>query len=223
VTSPWDPVQNGRYESAPKYDCSSAASATINGDAVDLQIPSGLVVAGTIDLALIPTGAQPYSMSLDRPADTSLVLTSVPESEGEFSEESFDFEDPLTTFLEESGSDGLAFESGDSLFSAGVALGSGPAAAPAARPGRTVIPAGRVSNPFSPDASRGERIMSVVLLLAMGGALWWIGAQPTRAPRQLGSLAGRSTAAPAVSGIGLPRGIGRFARPRPEGRVPRLF
>ena len=224
ATSPWDAVQNGRYDSAPKYDCASAASATLNGDVIELQIPSGLVTAGTIDIAIVPTGSQPFSLSLDRPSDTSLMLTNVPESSTEFSEESFAFEDPLTTFIEEGGAADFAFESGDSLFSTGVTGGSTSVAAPASRPGRVAVPAGRVSNPFGPDASRGERIMAVLLLLAMGGALWWVGGQPTRAPRLLGSLgAGAVTIDPAVAGASTPKGIGRFARPRLGERAPRLF
>jgi hypothetical protein len=225
ATSPWDPVQNGRYDTAPKYDCASAASATLNGDTIELQIPSGLATGGTIDIAIVPTGSQPFSLSLDRPSDASLVLTSVPESSsGEFSEESFAFEDPLTTFIEESGTADFAFESGDSLFSTGVSGGSGSVAAPAARSGRVAVPAGRVSNPFGPDASRGERIMAVLLLLALGGALWWVGGQPTRAPRLLGSLgAGAAVVDPALAAGNTPKGIGRFARPRLGERPPRLF
>jgi hypothetical protein len=227
VTSAWDPVQNGRYESAPRYDCSSAASATINGDAIDLQIPAGLVQNGTIDLALVPTGSQPYSMSIDRPSDSSLVLTNVPESAaGEFGSEDFAFEDPLTTFMEGSGAADFSFDGGDSLFSTGVTGAAAPAASPARRGGgRVAVPAGRVSNPFDPDASRGERLMAVALLLMMGAGLWWIGGQPTRAPRLLGSLAGRSAAVTAVATgvVGTAKGIGRFARPRTGEKAPRLF
>ena len=62
--------------------------------------------------------------------------------------------------------------------------------------------------------------MAVALLGLLAVALWWIGGQPVRAPRLLGSLgAGAPTAAVAEVKTG---GIGRFARVR-DGSAPRLF
>ncbi len=62
--------------------------------------------------------------------------------------------------------------------------------------------------------------MAVSMLLAMAGALWWLGGSPTRGPRLIGAVSGRTpgerTVAPPQS-----RGVGRFARPR-GGRPPRL-
>jgi hypothetical protein len=79
--------------------------------------------------------------------------------------------------------------------------------------------AGRIVNPFSPDASRADRMMAVGILLLMGTGLWWVGGMPLRGPRLLGSLGhGRATDEPPVSN----GGIGRFARLR-TGRPPRLF
>ena len=59
--------------------------------------------------------------------------------------------------------------------------------------------------------------MAVSVLLTMGVALWYVGGQPSRAPRLLGSL-GSASAAPAAAPIGASPirsgGIGRFAKPR---------
>lgn len=90
-------------------------------------------------------------------------------------------------------------------------------------PSTSLLASGRLSPrrlPFSFPDTRAERVMAVMILLAMAGALWWVGGSPTRLPRLIGAVAGRSPTATVVPPDRL-RGVGRFARLR-SGRVPRL-
>ena len=232
VSSPWDPVQNGRYDAAPKYDCTIGVAGTVAGDTISFTLPAALANGGFFDLALVPSGTQPYRLAINPPDSSSMGLTSVPEQEGAFSEE-FDpgaFEDPAAEFFEEQaadesfGVDDFGSVSVDE-FGAGEfetdGVASAPVAgAPAATSGGQVAQPAAIQSPFRPDASRGERMLALALLLLLAGGLWYVGGQPVRPPRLLGSL-----------GAGVPvqteevrtGGIGRFARVRPAGRPPRLF
>jgi hypothetical protein len=186
---------------------------------------------GEAALVPVPKCDHPYQIALAKPTNSSLYLDSVPEDEEALALDEFDegsFEDPLLEF-EESFDDALdpdsAFASFDFEGGVGDDFYGSVSGAPVARPqvGRA-IPASGFRNPFRPDASRGERLLAVSLLLAMGGALWWFGGQQLRAPRLLGSLG--AAAFPADDGERERRGnggIGRFARPRGGLRPPRLF
>lgn len=73
-------------------------------------------------------------------------------------------------------------------------------------------------------AGRGGRVLAFCLLVATGLALWFVSAQPDRAPRLLGSVGVRRPAPAGDGGLGATarhapvpppiRGIGRFARER---------
>lgn len=239
VSSPWDPVQNGRYDASPKYDCANGVVGVFAGDTVSFPLAAALATNGLFDLAIVPSGTKPFKLSIGAPDSSSLALTSVPETEPEFSSEEFDasmFEDPAAEFFEESFTTDEAFgaedfgavgaeEFGSGEFTSGGFVTSPGSVAttrtPAAPVGSQVaVPAGIARNPFRPDASRGERMMALAVLMALAGALWWVGGKPVRPPRLLGSL-----------GAGIPvvveeirtGGIGRFARVRPAGRPPRLY
>ena len=237
ISSSWDPVQNGRYDAAPVYDCNNGAPAVVAGDTLTFQLPAALAVDGVFDLALVPLGTQPYQLSIQPPSDSSMVLTSVPEREA--SEEAFDpgdFED-FTTFDDDGsstfeGDDASSFAlddfgtttfddfsgatTGDAQFTAPIASGS-----VTRTPRRQVaVPAGSFPSPLDPNASRSERLMAVSLLLGLVAALWWVGGKPVRPPRLLGSLGAGAAASSEVVGA---RGIGRFSRVRSGGRPPRLF
>ena len=223
AVSPWDGLQNGRYDNAPKYDCNQAAVAQLAGDTLLFDLTPGLITAETYDLVLVPAGAQPFNMSLDRPSDASLVITSAPETEdfGEFTSEDFAFEDPLTMFDDSFATiDDTTFADGG--FASDFATDAVAPTAGGRRSGGIAAPVA-IHSPFSPDATRGERLLAVALLLMMGGALWWLGGKPTRAPRLLGSLGARSGAGDVAEQAVAMGGIGRFARPRPAGGPPRLF
>jgi len=66
-----------------------------------------------------------------------------------------------------------------------------------------------ILEPFT--ESRTGRIISVLVLLAMGAGLWLFGGRPVRAPKLLGALAGD---VPAIVDEQSGRGIGRFRRAR---------
>lgn len=240
VSSAWDPVQNGRYDGAPKYNCANGVKGTYAGDSISFTLPAALSTGGMFDLALVPQGTQPFKVSVKPPDSASMVLTSVPESELSSSEDSFDastFEDPAAAFDESFGDESVGVDDlgGASAsdfaaddFSAGSfsssAGGAGRAAVAGAR-SRSVgnqvgVPAGIISNPFRADASRAERMMAVALLLALAVGLWWVGGMPIRAPRLLGSLGAGIPVEAAEVNTG---GIGRFVRVRPATRPPRLF
>jgi hypothetical protein len=231
VSSAWDPVQNGRYDAAPKYDCTIGVIGVFAGDTVSFSLAAAMATDGVFDIALVPSGTQPYKLALEAPTSSSMALTSVPESELS-SEEAFDaggFEDPAAAFLEEQAADG-AFGVDDfggisvDEFGSGDLSGGGfttaPAGAGAAASRQVAVPAAVGRNPFRPDASRAERLMALSLLLLLAAALWWVGGKPVRAPRLLGSL---GAGLPAVTDEIRLGGIGRFARVRPNERPPRLY
>ena len=230
VSTAWDPVQNGRYDAAPQYDCTIGVIGTFAGDTVSFPLSAALAPAGVFDVALVPSGSQPYRLAIEAPTSTSLALTSVPESEGTFSEEfdASEFEDPATEFFEELAAD-EAFGVDDfgsvsvedfgtvTTDDAGGTIG---VRAPAASDTNVAQPAAVVGNPFRRDASRTERLMAISLLALLAAGLWWVGGQPLRPPRLLGSV---GAGVPVVAESVRTGGIGRFARTRPEGRPPRLY
>jgi hypothetical protein len=234
VSTSWDPVQNGRYDAAPKYDCTIGVIGVTAGDTVSFSLAAALATDGVFDLALVPSGNQPYKLAFEAPTSSSMALTSVPESEGLSSEGEFDasgFEDPAAEFFEEQAADGAfgvddfgglsvdEFGSGelsDGGFATTAAAGSGGPRVP----GQVAVPAAVARNPFRPDASRTERMMALSLLLLLAVGLWWVGGKPVRPPRLLGSL---GAGIPLVSDEVRTGGIGRFARVRPNERPPRLY
>lgn len=239
VSTAWDPVQNGRYDAAPKYDCANGVVGAFAGDTVSFTLPAALAPNGTFDLALVPSGTKPFKLSISAPDSSSMALTSVPESEADSSSEAFDastFEDPAAEFFEESvpveesfgvedfGSVGVGeFDSGE--FSAGGFVTSPAPAVTTRAPvagvdNQVAVPAGVARNPFRPDASRAERMMALALLLALAGGLWWVGGKPVRPPRLLGSLGAGIPVAVEEIRTG---GIGRFAKVRSAERPPRLY
>ena len=101
--------------------------------------------------------------------------------------------------------------------SSGGSAGGAVAAPASAAPGGGIRPAGD-------RTGRGGRIMAFCLLVATGLALWFVAAQPDRAPRLLGSLRARRPGGEIGTGAGalavattappVIRGLGRFARER---------
>ena len=227
----WAAIQNGRYDQAPAYDCSSADQAEVVGDALVFDFPTGMVRNGMLDVVIVGSGDRPFQMALDKPVDTSLViknaadLVTIDES---VVTEDVTYEDPVASY--EAALTEIPYEStgfaGDIAFTSDESQLPSPAAPVVRPPTQIVQPAGDVRNPLGPDASRGERMMAVGILLAMGLALWWLGGRPVRVPQLLGTLGGGGVVPVGEDGsqddAGPTRGIGRFIRPR-SGKVPKLY
>jgi hypothetical protein len=234
VTTPgWAGVQNGRYDQAPGYDCTSADQADVVGDTLVFDFPAGMVVNGLLDVAIVGAGDRPFQMAVDRPVDASLVVTNAADivsTTDDVVSEDVTYEDPIASYEDATAELPLepSYTGGDVAFSTDEAqLPS--VAAPSVRPRiETAVPAGQVKNPLGPDASRSERMMAVGMLLLMGLALWWVGGRPVRAPQLLGSLGNGTTGAVPPAGddgeqvVAPVGGIGRFIRPR-TGKPPRLY
>lgn len=235
TTPGWLPAQNARYDEGPKYDCTTADEADLQADVAVFDLGAQFLQNGMIDVAIVPagdvpSGDRPFQMALAAPSDDALVITNAGDlaaTEGSFSEEDFAFEDPalefedslgLDTFDDEVMDDFAIDESfgGDSFGS----VASVPVARPTVPRTQVAVPAGNLLNPLRRDASRPERLLAVGLLLAMAAGLWWIGGQPVRPPRLLGSL---GAGVPIKTAEVRTRGIGRFARVRSAERPPRLF
>lgn len=239
----WLAAQNARYDQGPKYDCTTADQGDIQGDAVTFDLGPQFVQNMMIDVAIVPMGSdpvnggdRPFQMALAAPTDASLAILNaadLAEATAEpFSEDFESFDDPSAGFGDESFtttedftetftedvSFGETFAGNDSF----GAVSSAPVARPRVGRPQIAVPAGNIiANPFRKDASRGERTLAVLLLLAIAGGLWWVGGQQVRAPRLLGSL-GAGTPNVFIPDV-RDRGIGRFARVRATERPPRLF
>lgn len=218
ATSPWDPVQNGRYGGAPGYDCTAGTQATVAGDRLVMQVPGYLQAGRTFDLVLVPVGSEPFSMSLDAPSDASFLITNpedlIPPEEASFepyqappsdSADSFVAPEPVPSF--------------ETVDTAPL-----PPTTTGVTPPRRANPVVTASAPVLPAPSRTARIAAVAVLLLLAAALWWFGGQEARPPRLLGSLGAKQAALVPVGAAprsAPARGIGRFARPR-LGPAPRL-
>lgn len=232
---PWDAPAggaNGRWEDRPVADCSSfSVPAEIGEDGTRLtwELPAQFQYPeGFFDVILVPRGipdpqdpakvvGAPFVLVFEAPDDQALV------TEGGFSEDEGEFGGD---FGDLSGDDffgddsfavddfGFAGEFGASDFGGFEASGSGVTGGGGRRPNR-FQPA--VGVPAVDD--RVERVLAVSILLALAVGMWWIGGQPVRPPRLLGSL-GSGASAPVATGIRA-GGVGRFTRPR-RGSPPRL-
>ena len=197
------------------------------------DFPVGMIQNGFLDVAIVGTGERPFQMAVDKPTDASLIITNAAEitplEDVAVDEDLGALEDPVASYdeaLTELPVDSSSY-SGDIAYSTDE--GQLPAVgAPVVRPNidtrHNAVPAD-VRNPLGPDASRGERMMAVGVLLAMGLALWWLGGRPVRRPQLLGSLGSGETVPvdgasdDAAQSAG---GIGRFIRAR-SGKPPRLY
>lgn len=232
----WDPVEFGRWDNRPVWDCSSGVDgvAELSGQAMSWQIPAqDQVVPGILDVILVPANSLPSTPQHDPPDPNHPPTTAPPPPDANQASKPFRvaFLKPTEANLETVGgisSDEGAGGSGDfALFDNGsgnldaafagdfVATGFGgnfgSALAPGAGSRRGIGGARRAGIGFLlPKDKRLQRIMAVALLFALTAAWWWVGGQPTRAPRLLGSI-GSSEAPPPAIKLG---GVGRFARAR---------
>jgi hypothetical protein len=207
----FNPAFNGRWDEQPAYDETACIiEGTLNADstAFTFVIPSTFASSlGDISVVVVPAigSTTPFSVPLAKPEDSDFTVTSPVQSP------------PSTPRAP-------AYEPGSAVFTAPAASSSfaapstpTPAAAPVAADDDVASPApvALATPAVAADSDRTTQAMAVAILLAIGGALWWLTNQPQRAPRLLGSVGG---AAPAVDAPiqhgGRSRGVGRFARPR---------
>ena len=226
ISGGWEQAQNGTWDRRPTYDCASAATGQFDADVVSFTLPAYLQTSpGIFDLAIVPSGGTPFQVGFRAPDTASIQITSDPvlEQAAAASSDSTTVDygvTPDSTDPSLTAADLATTDTGSAFVASGDSSGSGlpvPAVAPTARRG-IGVPA-RLASPLAKDATRGERIGAVGLLLAIALALWWLGGHPARRPRLLGSMGTDVVdigAGPAVR-IG---GIGRFARPRTTDRPP---
>lgn len=213
--SQFEPVAGGAWRDRPAHDCdrlSLTGRLTPEGTGLQFTIPQGFLPFGerVLDIIVLPdeTRGDPFSLYFEPPGADTLVVTQgqeLPPPPPELADP-----DPATLPVP-------AFEAPAAVevptFDAPVAtVPEAPeevAEAPVAAP----EPVATVLEPFT--ESRTARIISVVVLLAMGATLWRFGGEPIRHPRLLGALAGTAPALVDLAGDpGAAGGIGRFRRLR---------
>ncbi|HUF33265.1 MAG TPA: hypothetical protein VMN58_08685 [Acidimicrobiales bacterium] len=247
ATSDWEPVENGAWEDRPEANCDGASTGVLSPDGQEMTwfISESVVADGGIDVVLLPRdGAPSFSITFEAPDEETLMGPG--SFDGDFGSDSdFDFDDDFDSGEGFEPSDGGGSSGGDFSFDPGpspVPSGGGSSGDFSVDPAPPVevpddgdddaiaappVPGSGSGTPTAQqapltDESRTAQVAAVLTLMAIAGALFWLGSQPVRAPRLLGSLGGSGTAAAAAatttaeaSIISAPsRGIGRFARPR---------
>ncbi len=217
--SEFSPGPEGAWADRPAHDCerfSLTGRLTSDAGAVQFTIPQGFVPFGerVLDIVILPDPSvgDVFSVYFEPPGEDSLSVTQgqeLPAPAPELPEI-----DPLTlpqpaAPFDPAGSfsPGPTGSLSDTAGTAGSDEETGSGEQASALP----EPIAEVLEPFT--ESRTSRIIAVITLLLMGGALWYFGGAPVRQPRLLGALAGD---APAI--VDQPtasmRGIGRFRRDR---------
>ena len=198
TTSGWDGGANLAWQGRPAYDCQQlAAGGAQTGTCNETLSSQGAIVCdtlvfdfgpefqltpGVIDVALVPGGtAIPFTASLVQPDDSALEVYAIPDDPGsaENLDPSFD------PFL------GDVAAVGDvPLDASAFAFDGGLAAPTAGSPGG---PLRRAAAPLKPADTGPDRLLALAMLLLLSVGFLWVGGQPVRAPRLLGSLGDRQT------------------------------
>ena len=228
--SAWDGEVNGPWSKVPTWDAGNCVPGTVTSGktAMFWTLKASMQdLDDNYDIVLVPTGPPPpppegaeappaqttYMVNFASPGADTLVTEALPEEEPTTTTTTEPEVDPPPTGP---GLGGFSVPPPGGFTTPTAALRTTPTSLVALRrPPATV----RRTSLRLPDTRR-ERIMAVSMLLAMAGALWWLGGSPTRGPRLIGAVAGRRPGQAAAAGP-LLRGVGRFARPR-GGRIPRL-
>ena len=217
VQGGFTPAQNGRWDAKPGYDpasCSIAGTIDATAATVTFELPSTLA-SSLGDIAVViapdPKSTTPFSLPFAKPDNSSFVVTSPSMSSGG------------STFTPSES----AYTPGSPVFSPSAPSSSPSFSTPAAPAASAPVDAGEVAAPVVPveaapatavaSDDRTAQVGAVLILLAIGGALWWLANHPQRAPRLLGSVggaAGTVEPAPVLLVSQRPRGVGRFSRPR---------
>ena len=231
----WDPPAgaNGRWEDRPIADCDSvSAPSTVeeDGQRMSWELTSQFqVTEGVLDVILIPRGIPdpqnpakavgfPFGLAFSPPDEQALMTEGGVEEEafGEGGSDDFGFAIDEGDFGGDLGFEDLSATGFGDDFGVDTGFSDDTVAGAGGRTGRRAQPVASV--PAIDD--RIERVMAVAVLFALIVGLWWIGSEPVRAPRLLGSVG--SGASVTLTPEGASRGgVGRFSRAR-SGRPPRL-
>ena len=218
----WAPEEGGPIERAPACDPAGLAFGSVVGDKVRFPV-GGLVRNGALNIVIKPADGAVFQVAFDKPgADAIQVTTYASEGDGGGPEGYQDF----VGFDFGPAFDVPAAPSTPSLVG-DLPVQAPPAAlaptAPASGPSQT-IPAS--SFPRARQAKEARTPQVVAAMVLVGLILVYLGLlqAPGHMPQLLGPFR-RESVAPAVAppvDVGeLPRGIGRFARPR-IGPAPKL-
>lgn len=221
AATPWVGADNGDWAQRPSWT-SNCSTPAVNSDTLTWNLDSSFVDAG-LSMVLVPTATIAYQVTLNAP-DASALTYSAPPAENPTTE---------TTMAPEPEPEPVTTSPVVTTPIVTTPLVSTPpvSTAPVVRPRPTVpfrpAPTSNVPAPFK-DLTRGERIMAVSLLLGLLAAWWWVGGQPVRNPRLLGSVASPAPAAGLamseaagsggevqhVTTVARMGGVGRFAKLR---------
>jgi len=219
TASPWKPEEHGAMSDAPKYNCATppvTGQVSPDNNTVTFNLVSSLASQpGTFDLAIVPSGQAPFAVKFAKPDERSFAPSAPPAVPGS-TDTGAATQPPAPLSPDTTPAAPTLAPASPALSSPAseVPLAAGPAANPSTPtppgpPSLRLRPAGRTS---SWTSARQQQVMAVGLLLAIAGALWWMGGVAQAAPKLLGSLGGRKPdTASATVRIG---GVGRFARPR---------
>ncbi len=221
VLSEWTAGPEGAWRDRPAHDCdrlSLSGRVTSDATGVEFNIPQGFQPFGerVFDILILPSpvSGDVFSVYFQKPDENSLDVSQgqdLPTFEPDFEPDPFTLP---TTPPFESFDSGAPFDDGGSFDSGAppVTEEATPTVDLSGDDGSPLpTPIAGVFEPFT--ESRAGRILSMVVLFAMGGGLWWLSSQSIRHPRLIGGLA---SGAPAVVEVpaDLGRGIGRFRRDR---------
>jgi hypothetical protein len=214
AATPWVGVENGAWSARPSWT-STCATPTVDSDTLTWHLDSSFLDEG-LSAVLVPSAAVAYQVTINPPDANSLTFEAPPA------------EEPAP---EPTPDPGLVIAPVESpVVTTPIVqepVVTTPPVAPRPRVTPTTIarvrPAATVPKPLK-DLTRGERMAAVALLLGLVGAWWWVGGQPVRNPRLLGSVgAGPSVAAAGSGGpvgtqsvttVARLGGVGRFAKLR---------
>ncbi len=216
--SQFSPGPDGTWADRPAHDCdriSTGGLVSPDGKAVEFNIPQGFLPFGErlLDIVILPdpvTG-DVFSVYFEAPGEDSLVVSQGQELPAPIAElpeiDPLTLPEPLVPF-----DSGGSFTDSPTFTSGGTGIVSGEDAVDESDKASALPePIAQILEPFI--ESRTGRIIAIITLLLMGGALWYFGGAPIRQPQLLGALAGDAPAIvdqPTDAG----RGIGRFRRDR---------
>jgi hypothetical protein len=227
ISQRWQPTDGpGAWSSRPAYGapCIVAILAT-DGSAAAFAIDPSLTGSGSLNLAIVPSdSSQPFAAVINKPDANSLRITSAPlaappSDQSTAAPPANQASAPsVGTGLPGGTAAALSLPSSDASLpgDASTALSSPPSSPTILEAAAPQLAATRTKD------NRTQRIVAVVALFALVAAWWFVGSQPSRAPRRVGVIneerAARQRRGPARERVA---GVGRFARPR-SGRPRRV-